>query len=451
MCEVATIRHISKCTIKPHHTSEESQQPCYLTPWDLSLLTTDYYQKGLLFKKPQHLSVENIIDQLKDSLSCTLTQFFPLCGRLVTKKNADPHSYCVFVDCENGLGAELVYVFAADQKISDILSPIDVPPIVESLFPLDRAINHDGHNLPLLAVQVTELVDGIFIGCSFNHAVADGGSFWRFMSAWTEISRKTEENIEHIPRCPVTKRWFLNSQDQIINLPYSHHDEFIVRYVPTPLRERMFHFSSQSIAQIKEKANADVSTNKISSFQALAAFVWRSVTRARCFAANQKTTCWITVDNRLRLDPPLSKDYFGNCISAIYSTTTAGEILSNSLGWSALILNKEIAAYTSEKACATIEALTKVPYIYQYGVLNDSGSVSFGSSPRFDVYGNDFGWGAPIAVRSGYGNKYDGMMEMFPGREGGGSVDLEVCLIPESMAALEMDGEFMTAVSSASA
>ncbi|KAF3515407.1 hypothetical protein F2Q69_00000306 [Brassica cretica] len=71
-----------------------------------------------------------------------------------------------------------------------------------------------------------------------------------------------------------------------------------------------------------------------------------------------------------------------------------------------------------------------------------------GSSPRFDKYGCQFGMGKAVAVRSGYGGKFDGKVSAYPGREGGGSIDLEVCLLPEFMEALESDQEFMSLVSS---
>jgi hypothetical protein len=35
-------------------------------------------------------------------------------------------------------------------------------------------------------------------------------------------------------------------------------------------------------------------------------------------------------------------------------------------------------------------------------------SVMMGSSPRFPMYDNDFGWGRPVGVRSGWANKFDG-------------------------------------------
>jgi hypothetical protein len=72
-----------------------------------------------------------------------------------------------------------------------------------------------------------------------------------------------------------------------------------------------------------------------------------------------------------------------------------------------------------------------------------------GSSPRFDVYGNDFGWGRPVAVRSGAGNKCEGKVTVYEGRGGAGSMALEVCLTPRALDRLVADEEFMEAVSAA--
>ncbi|MCE7766904.1 hypothetical protein GQL56_30220, partial [Pseudomonas putida] len=69
-------------------------------------------------------------------------------------------------------------------------------------------------------------------------------------------------------------------------------------------------------------------------------------------------------------------------------------------------------------------------------------SLIASSSQRFDVYGNDFGWGRPIAVRSGAGNKHDGKMTIFSGVEEG-SIDVEACLTPETLHAMGEDAKFM--------
>ncbi|KAL4182183.1 hypothetical protein AMTRI_Chr12g274650 [Amborella trichopoda] len=59
-----------------------------------------------------------------------------------------------------------------------------------------------------------------------------------------------------------------------------------------------------------------------------------------------------------------------------------------------------------------------------------------GSSPRFPMYQNNFGWGRPLADRSGNANKYDG----------GGSIDVALSLTPKNMTALESDLEFLEAI-----
>ena len=61
--------------------------------------------------------------------------------------------------------------------------------LVQSLFPLDGAVNHDGHHLPLFVVQVTELIDGVFLGFAYNHALSDGTALWRFINVWAGIAR----------------------------------------------------------------------------------------------------------------------------------------------------------------------------------------------------------------------------------------------------------------------
>uniref|UniRef100_A0A0D3HK15 Acetyltransferase n=1 Tax=Oryza barthii TaxID=65489 RepID=A0A0D3HK15_9ORYZ len=85
-------------------------------------------------------------------------------------------------------------------------------------------------------------------------------------------------------------------------------------------------------------------------------------------------------------------------------------------------------------------------FVVQVTELVDGGVFLGFISPRFDMYGCDFGWGKAVAARSGKANKSDGKASLYPARDGGGGVDAEVVLAPEHMAALELDGEFWAAV-----
>ncbi|XP_026392609.1 protein ENHANCED PSEUDOMONAS SUSCEPTIBILTY 1-like [Papaver somniferum] len=456
------VRQISKCTIKPHQVLEESKKTHYLTPWDLPLFNLHYIQIGLLYRKPAP-TVEDpnptitFIDQLKHSMSITLTHFYPLSGRMVTKQQDNPPFYGIYVDCTNdSVGAEFIHA-AVDISMMDILTPVYVPRIIQSFFSLEGANCHDGHTEPLLGIQVTELLDGIFVGCSFSHVIGDGTSFWKFFNALAETNRKLrkaskEAGDQHIgcdiSSLPITKRWFM--EDPIlINLPFSHHKEFIERYERPLLRERMFHFTEESLAKLKAKANEEcgIKYTEISSFQALSAFVWRSMTRARHFTSDRKTECRLVSDNRLRMNPPISENYFGNCARTVCGSTTVGELLEHGIGWAAMLLHEAVMEYTDEKIRVSREEWMRKPYILQMGPSLDAASVMMGGSPKFDVYGCDFGLGTAVAARSGSANKFDGKVTAYRGLTGIRSVMLEICLPHESMSALESDAEFMDVVS----
>nr|XP_043607543.1 uncharacterized acetyltransferase At3g50280-like [Erigeron canadensis] len=449
MGSTTPVKHISECFIKPlHNLSPEAKQPFHFTAFELPLLNVRYSQKGLLFAKPsppeiQDFSISAFLDDLKHSLSATLDHFYPLAARFATQIKENPASYVIYLDPENIQGVKFIYAKADNATISDILSPIDVPSIVRSFFDLNDAINHDGHTIPLLSIQVTELVDGIFIAGSVNHLVADGTSFWHFMSTWSEIFRSKNQYNGSISRPPVFR-----PSVTPISLPYTHENQFLDRFDPPPFQERFFHFSPISISKLKAKANSECETNKISSLQAVVAVLWRCITRVKRIPQDSETKCSLMISNRRRLNPPLSDDYFGNPVHVVRAITTVKELTVNGLGWAALQLHKAVMDHDDKAIKESIESWVKSPVIYKMGEMFDPNLVHIGSSPRFDMYGVEFGLGKPIAARSGIANKGDGKITMYPGPEGGGSMDVEVCLFPEYMMGLDRDDEFVSAVTS---
>ncbi|AES73315.2 uncharacterized acetyltransferase At3g50280 [Medicago truncatula] len=454
MMTSSIVQRVSECFIKPLHPIEDSKQISYLTGWDIAMSSMHYIQKGLLFKKPttspnnQQDFIESLLKKLKYSLSHALFHFYPLSGRLVTHKTQHPPSYTIFVDCSNNNpGARFIYA-TADVTISDILSPVDVPPIVESFFDLNKAINHDGHTMPLLSIQVTELVDGVFIGCSLNHCIGDGTSFWNFFNIWSEIfqSQSCEnENDVPISRLPFHYRWFLQGYGPPISLPFKHHEEFISRYESPNFRDRFFHFTPESIVKLKAKANKEFNTTKISSFQALSAHVWRCVTRARGLTNDQKTSCKLAINNRLRLEPPLPQEYFGNTVDVVSAEMTVDELLQNNLGWAAWKVNVAVVNHDDKQVRKMLKEWLESPVVYQLGRHFDPQSITVSSSPRFNMYGNEFGMGKAMAVLSGYANKFDGNVSSYQGYEHG-SIDLALTLTPNAMRALELDEQFVNIV-----
>ncbi|GFP87482.1 uncharacterized acetyltransferase at3g50280 [Phtheirospermum japonicum] len=402
---MAKLKVISSSLV-PIATITKSMPRMDLTPWDLQLLLLGPIQKGILFHKPELENTTNIIDHLKNSFSRTLDFFPPLAGRIGTvSNNNDDKTTFYFVDCNNA-GAEFTHASASTVSVSDISEAKYIPEIVSSLFPLNGVLNFEGVSKPLLGVQITELADGFFMGFTANHAVIDGTSLWHFINSWSEISR----GFGKVSKNPVFERDLVPNGNRATPIP-TIDKNLLPKLVGPPLLERFYHFSKENLAKLKAKANSEASSDKISTLQALLAHLWRSLTRCRQFFVSS----------------------FG---------ISETELLQDGLGQTGLKINAFITQHTSKEAIfGFVEDWVKNPTPLRLGTSN----FIISSSPRYDVYGNDFGWGKPIAVRSGRGQKRDGKMTLFPAAEPGG-IDVEACLAPETMRALDDDVEFMETI-----
>ncbi|KAI3684696.1 hypothetical protein L6452_33921 [Arctium lappa] len=380
-------------------------------------------------------------------LSLRHTHFHPLAARFATVKQQNPPSMVVFLNPENSPGARFIHS-TVDLRISDVLQPTDVPLIVQSFFAHHDAIAHDGHQLSLLSIQVTELIDGIFIGCSINHMVADGTSFWHFFNSWSEVFRSKTQNGHFAPvsRPPILERWIPAGSDPIISLPFTDDNELIDRYKCPLLRQRIFHFSSDALSKLKAKVNSECNTTKISTLQGLFALVWRCITRARRLPADQETGCRLPVNNRSKISPPVPETYLGNMLLAVTAKTSTRELLDHGIRWAAWRLPEAVVNHDDKAIKGFVDFMLRKQFVFKRSAFFYPNLVSMASSPRFDMYGNEFGLGKGVAVLSGCGDNSDGKVTLYPGREGGGSMDLDVCLLPETMAAFESDEEWMSVV-----
>ncbi|XP_062074970.1 uncharacterized acetyltransferase At3g50280-like [Humulus lupulus] len=404
-----------------------------LTQPDFILIQHQYIQKGLLFSKPQDQAQAQLfpqwIQRLKTTFSKALDIFFPLAGRLVMIQNNDVHlTKSFFIDCNSAGGVSFDHVTYDSVTVADILDPVYIPDdVVYSFFPMNEVSNYQGVSKPLLAAQATELVDGVFIALSMNHSVVDD------------------------PPHPVFDRdqFFdcINNTDLVpLRVPFNPDPIKTPSSTPISLKQRMFHFSKENIAKLKAKANAEIvdlpTMANISSLQAVMAHLWVSVTRnRRHLKPEQEVSYIIVVGLRQRTKPPLAESYFGNAVMFGTVKTTAGKLLKNGLGWAALQMNTVVASQTTEKAREYLKNWAESPKLET--LQKESGSqLLTGSSPRFNVYGNDFGWGSPLAVRSGQANKYDGKLTVFPGPEQG-SIDFEVCLRSETLESMAYDEKFL--------
>jgi hypothetical protein len=159
-----------------------------------------------------------------------------------------------------------------------------------------------------------------------------------------------------------------------------------------------------------------------------------------------ETTYKLAIGCRARVKS-IPQEYMGNAVVLDVAKSTVSDILDKGLGWAAWLLNRVVASFDEAKVRNNLTCWAQKPNLLYAKPSRNCAHTVTGSSPRFDVYSNDFGWGWPLAVRSGAGNKVDGKVTVFEGRAGGGSMALEVCLSPEALGRLIADEEFMEAVS----
>uniref|UniRef100_A0A7N0UB56 Uncharacterized protein n=1 Tax=Kalanchoe fedtschenkoi TaxID=63787 RepID=A0A7N0UB56_KALFE len=440
------VRVISTTTIFPAtYTPHSTPQTIHLTPWDLQFLLLGSIQKGILFS----YSPPDLVHLLKASLSRTLDHFYPLAGRLAYTEDPAKDAKLYYIECNNR-GVEFVHAAAADDAVTvaDVLKPEYDFGIIHQLFSQNGLSNLECDVKPFLTVQVTELArGGCFIGCTLSHLFADGSSLWHFLNSWSEICRGS--NCLSNP--PVLDRryphqaqlWIPNRSVAVVRKPAAHHDN---NPSSTFLKEKMFHFPRQKIASLKHKAVVESGNQTISSLQAVLAHIWRAVSRNGRVHGNDDVHFTLGVGDRTRTEPPLPTHYFGNALRLFKGSMKVEDIVAeNGFGRAALHLNKRVASQTCSFVMDFIDSWIKDPCLLRLGTMMTVNSLLTSSSPRFDVYGNDFGWGRPVAVRSGGAHKLDGKITLFVGAEDG-SMDVEVCLLTETLEALERDSEFMGAI-----
>ncbi|GLJ34181.1 hypothetical protein SUGI_0687040 [Cryptomeria japonica] len=180
------------------------------------------------------------------------------------------------------------------------------------------------------------------IGTTLHHAMADGNSFWHFMTSWAECSRGiTIAKPPQLDRTVVRRgkknplsisykayeivsnemtgakvfklvaevpEHLKQSGSGYMEKPKETLEKWVDPSMKTEVIYSAFCFTEEIIQDLKQRSGAS------SSFVAVAAQFWRCVMRAR-EVPQEETVCFLLLaDCRGRVDPPLLPTYFGNCL-----------------------------------------------------------------------------------------------------------------------------------------
>ncbi|WOH01139.1 hypothetical protein DCAR_0520520 [Daucus carota subsp. sativus] len=390
---------------------------------NLDLVVGKIHFPTVYFYKPNGAC--NFFDSeiLRQSLSNVLVSFFPMAGRL--SKNEKGR---VEIDC-NAQGALFVEA-EADSSVDDF-GDFRPSPQLRRLVPV-ADYSGDISSYPLVMAQVTRFkCGGVSLGLGNHHTLADGLAGLHFVNTWSDVARGLS-----VAMPPCIDRTLLRARDP--RTPTFDH----VEYHPPPTlntpKNSTLNFGSTTVLKLtpdqlnrlKSSTKNDGNTKDHSTYEILAAHLWRCATKARGLPDDQMTKLFVATDGRSRLCPPLPPGYIGNVVFTATPLSTAGDLTSEPLTDSCKRIHSCLAKMDNEylrsaldylELAPDLSALVRGPNYFANPNLNINSWV------RLPLYDSDFGWGRPIFMGPA-DILYEGTIYILPSPKNDRSMTLSVCL-----------------------
>ncbi|CAL0317163.1 unnamed protein product [Lupinus luteus] len=307
-----------------------------------------------------------VVPNLKHSLQLTLQHFFPLAGNITWPlESSEPIINYVPGDTVPFTVAESEADF---NRLSSNLCEVGDR---ENLIP---SLNISHERASILALQLTLFPNlGFCIGITTHHAAMDGKSSTMFLKTWAYICSKLEPLTKlPLPSLSLREDLIPFFERSVVNDPIGITETYVDSWLNNegPNNRGLKVWDTINNEVKKEQVKVKVEKPKTDNV----AYIF-------------------SVDCRSRLDPPLLPTYFGNCVLPQLVITETNKLLGNDGFINAL-----------ERV---VDVLSKI----EDGMLNEAKNwitkvqsalggrlFSTAGSPRFEVYGIDFGWGRPKKV-----------------------------------------------------
>ncbi|CAK9178332.1 unnamed protein product [Ilex paraguariensis] len=431
------VQVISKESIKP-----SSPTPHHLRTFKLSLLDQLIpapYAPIILFYPnyhgDTHLEVAKRLVPLKQSLSETLTRFYPLAGTI----NDD-----LSIDC-NDEGA--YYATAqVNSRISDFLNNPDLK-LIHQFLPCETSFNGSTAGTRVTNIQINVFeCGGVAIGMCISHKVLDGSALSTFLKGWAGTACGSEvvyPNFIATSLFPTNDLWLRDSSIAMWGSLFKMGKSITRRIV----------FEAEAIATLKAKATCS-SVRDPTRVEVVSAFLWQCTMAASAEKCGVKRPSLLThvVNLRKRSIPALSEYSLGNLIWIASAKCKA----TYEVGLQALVdqVRQGISKISGEfvKKLRGDEGSTvmhkSLEEIGEFGSKDGVDYFGFTSWCNFGFYEADFGWGKPIWVSSiGSGGAVYMNLTVLMDTKCGGGIEAWVTLDEQEMEILESNQELLALAS----
>ncbi|XP_026377868.1 vinorine synthase-like [Papaver somniferum] len=399
--------------------SRETIKPSSLTPFNLKNLTISFLDQTtppvpvpiLLFYHASDIG-KNVLEQsndLKKSLSETLTYFYPLAGT-IGKDNK-------IVDCDD-YGVEYLET-RVDVRLSEVLSKHpDEGYIMNQFIPTNlHYITELGtcrDNLVQLVIQVNMFdCGGMVIGVSMLHKIADAASLGTFINAWARRTSVRLGNIEGIhkekeptiiPSIDAAFHFPPNEVPSVLSFKMNSEDSEIATVC------KRFVFDSSKIVTLKAKSANNSHVANPTKVESVTALLWKCASKLKGKAdkvlesSSQNSKPFMlcmAVNLRQRMIPALPDHSFGNFIAPalVGLSNQPGDIelhkLVETLRSSIRKINGD---YIKDEFQVNYGLVRSLQDVHERFNKEEMELHTITSWCRFPFYESDFGWGKPTWI-----------------------------------------------------
>jgi shikimate O-hydroxycinnamoyltransferase len=357
-----------------------------LSPIDHVFTGVGSYPIGFVF------AYKDTIDAapLRSSLDETLEQFSPLRSKLI---KISEHSYGL-QPADDGLSFEVSSsseIFEESKGISKFLDSV-----------------HSVEGEPLAKIKLTQTPRGSVLGVSISHALADGFSYFHFLSSWSRVFQgkrilspshqrellvpKTSEHQKLITPDDILARcgFFWGGKRHASSGEQIHEERLLIS------KDTM----SKLLAEAEEECGVPLFYNDV-----ITAFLWKKYITEWNESGNNPTTyvsCPFDYRRVLRILP---RTYFGNALCGATASIDYESLVHASLGKLALLIRKAVAQVKQDYVLGSLEALESLRQqkgldaMEEIHVLHPQNGLVVTNISRLPVQDLEFGSGTPTGFQ----------------------------------------------------
>ncbi|KAI3771890.1 hypothetical protein L6452_03061 [Arctium lappa] len=421
-------KHLININIKQSSFIQPSSPTPSSTIWtsNLDLVVGRIHILTVYFYRPNGGS--NFFDPevMKKALGDVLVSFYPMAGRI----NRDDQNGRVVINC-NGEG--VLFVEAESDSTLDDFGEFTPSPELRRLTP---TVDYSGDisSYPLFFAQVTHFkCGGVALGCGVFHTLADGLSSIHFINTWSDMARGLSIAIP-----PFIDRTLLHAREP--PTPTFDHIEY---HPPPPMKTisrnpessrrpstTVLKLTLDQLNALKASTKNDGANTTYSTYEILAAHLWRCACKARGLSDDQLTKLYVATDGRSRLSPQLPPGYLGNVVFTTTPIAKSGDLMTQSLSDAASLIRTTLSKMDNNYLRSAIDYLEVQPdlsALIRGPSYFASPNLNINTWTRLPVHDADFGWGRPVFMGPAC-ILYEGTIYVLPSPNNDRSMSLAVCL-----------------------